>query len=139
MKRAITEWGMVFSLVLLVAIGLGWIDYLYLHYFREPLYLGNDLFVRIDDCRVCLFSELGDDWKPNVEDLQPRARSWVRAYRGWAFPGLEYHSRLFANGRTVWSLEVALVFLACVLATIIAILWRVRLGGWLPRNSDKEH
>ena len=49
MKRAITEWGMVISLVLLVAIGLAWIDALCLHYFREPLYLGNDLFVCIDD------------------------------------------------------------------------------------------
>ena len=95
--------------------------------------------MRVDDARLCLFSELGSDWKPKVEGLQPRARSWVREYKSWLLPGLEYHNRLFANGRTVWSLELSLVLLVCVLLTIMAILWRVRLGGWLPRKKVNEH
>ncbi len=68
-----------------------------------------------------------------------RACSWVREYKSWLLPGLEYHNRLFANGRTVWSLELSLVLLVCVLLTIMAILWRVRLGGWLPRKKVNEH
>src|ERR1700689_4425897 len=122
MKRAFTEWGLVVSLVLLAAIGFIWVGSLFVHYFREPLYLGTDLYVCIENSRLCIFSELGADWKPRLEGVEPRAISWVRDYNNWLFPGLEYHNRLFANGRTVWSLEMALVIPVGVLLTTMAIL-----------------
>jgi hypothetical protein len=140
MKRAFTEWGLVVSLVILVAIGVIWVGSLFVHYFREPLYLGTELYVRIEASRLCIFSELGADWKPRLDErVEPRAISWVRVYNNWLFPGLEYHNRLFANGRTVWSLEMSLIVPVCFLLTTMAILWRVRLGGWLPRKSVNEH
>jgi hypothetical protein len=139
MKRAFTEWGLVVSLVLLVAIGVFWVGSLFVHYFREPLYLGPDLFVRIENSRLCIFSELSAHWKPRLGGLEPRAISWVRVYRIWLFPGFEYHNRLFANGRSIWSLEMSLVVPVCVLLTTMVILWRVRLGAWRPRGSLNEN
>jgi hypothetical protein len=134
MRRAITEWGLVFSLGLLAACGFVWFDSMFLKYFREPLALGTDIYVRADDGRLCFFSELGADWKPRITVFEPRAISWARIYSTWMFPGIEYHNRLFANGRTVWSLEISLVIPVAVLLTLIAILWRVNRGGWLRRR-----
>jgi hypothetical protein len=135
MRRAIAEWGLVVSLVVLVGLGLVWVDSLYLEYFQEPLYVGNDLFVRFADGWLCMFSELGDDWKPTELGPYPKAMSWVRRYKNWFFPGIQYHNRLYANGRTVWSVEVSPLLAAIVLLTIIAILWRIRRGVWLRRPS----
>jgi hypothetical protein len=141
MRRAITEWGLVFTSVVVVGILGLWLDSRCHAIFDEPLYLGTDLFVRFADDRLCLFSQLGRDWKPVLEDIarapKPKAisMSWARIYNNWFFPGIEYHNRLFASGRTVWSVEVSVWLLLGLVLTLIAVLWRVRCGGWLPRRS----
>jgi hypothetical protein len=126
MRRAIAKWGLVFSLVLTLALGLIWVDSLLLQTFSEPLSLGPGGYLRVEDGRLYLFSELGDDWKPNSIVPDRRARSWVRRYMTWFFPGIEYHNRLFASGRTIWSLEVALVIPVACSLSMAAILWRLR-------------
>jgi hypothetical protein len=134
MRRAITEWGLIFSLVLLLAFGLIWVDAQYFKFLKEPLLLGTDVYLRVDDGTLCLFSELGSDWKPIEYGPRPDGRSRVIRYKNWGFPGIEYHNRRFANGRNVWSIELSLVIPVCGLLMMMPILWRVRCGGWLLRT-----
>ena len=135
MRRAITEWGLVLSGVLSVAFCLIWVDSLWLRSFQEPLSLGTLCFLRIENGRVCVFTELGDNWKPRPADGDRPAHSWVRQYTSWFLPGLEYHHRLLANGQSIWSLEVAMLVPMAALLTTMAVLWRVNRGGWLIRRS----
>jgi hypothetical protein len=134
MKRAITEWGLVFTLVVTAATTILWVGATYHEPLREPLALATDRYVRISDHRLCLHSELGNDWKPNALKLGSRSISWVRQYTIWMAPGIEYHNRLYANGRTIWSLEISLVIIVSALLVVMAILWRIRLGRWLWRS-----
>jgi hypothetical protein len=129
MRRAITEWGLVLTIVLGVALALVWVDSISICTLREPLSLAPELFLRVENGRLCLHSDLGDDWKPTLFGMQRTARSWVRGYWNWFAPGVEYHNRLFANGRTIWSLELSLVIPAAFLLIVMAILWRVRRGS----------
>ena len=70
---------------------------------------------------------------------RPRKRSHGFASTApGCFPVLEYHYRLYANGRPVWSLEVSLVIPVCVSLTAIAIFWRIRLGRWMPRLQSSR-
>ncbi len=130
MRRAITEWGLVLSGALSVAFGVIWADSVWLRTLQEPLSLGSLCFLRFEDGRVCLYSELGDDWKPRATGGDRPAHSWVREYTNWFFPGIEYHHRLLANGQSIWSLELALVVPVAVLLTTMTILWRVKRGRW---------
>ena len=108
-ERAVTEWGLVVSGVLLVALGLIWLDSLWLGTLQEPLWVCPNCFLRVNRGQLCFFSELGDNWKPSPEGRDRPFASWVRHYSNWMLPGLEYHNRLLASGETVWSLEVAIV------------------------------
>ena len=135
MRRAITEWGLVLSGVLSFALGFIWVDSRWLGSLHEPLALGLGCFFRVDDGRLCLFSKLGDDWKPKPTGPDRPGLSWVRHYSNWMFPGLEYHNRLLANGETIWSLEVAMVVPFAGLLTAMLVFWRVRWGRWRIRRS----
>jgi hypothetical protein len=135
MGRAITEWGLVLSGVLSMAFGVVWADSFSLRTLQEPLSPGSVCFLRVEDGCVCFYSDLGDDWKPTSRAGDRPALSWVRRYTNWFLPGLEYHHRLLANGRSIWSLEVAIVIPVAVLLTTMAILWRARRGGWRIRGS----
>jgi hypothetical protein len=135
MRRAITEWGLVLSSLLSVALGLVWADSLWLWTLREPLSLGDACFLHFDDGRVCVCTDLGKDWKPRSDEAGQPARSWVRRYTIWFFPGLEYHHRLLANGQSIWSLEVGLAIPVAVLLTAMVIFWRARRGSWRIRGS----
>jgi hypothetical protein len=130
MRRAITEWGLVLSGLLSVALGLIWADSLWLRTLQEPLSLDDACFLRFEDGRTCLYSELGKNWKPRAEGVDRQARTWVRDYTTWIFPGLEYHHRLLANGQSIWSLEVAMFIPVAGLLTAMVILWRARRGSW---------
>jgi hypothetical protein len=134
MRRAVNEWMLVFSIVLLVAVGLIWVASLFLQALREPLALGSHVYARVDESRLCLFNELGEGWKPNLQGVDRKAISWTLRYTTWMYPGLEYHNRLFANGRTIWSVEVSLIIPVVFLLISIAILWRMRCGNWLGRS-----
>jgi hypothetical protein len=135
MRRAITEWGLVLSGVLSVAFGVVWADSFWLRTLQEPLSPGSVCFLRVENGWVCFYSDLGDDWKPTFKEGDRQALSWVRRYTDWFLPGLEYHHRLLANGRSTWSLEVAIVIPVAVLLTTMAILWRARRGSWRIRGS----
>jgi hypothetical protein len=135
MRRAITEWGLVLSGVLSVAFGVVWADSFWLRTLQEPLSIGSACFLRVENGRVCFYSELGNDWKPTFGDRDRPALTWVRSYTNWFLPGLEYHHRLLANGRSIWSLEVAFVIPVAVLLTTMAIFWRAMRGSWRIRGS----
>lgn len=135
MRRTITEWGLVTLFVLLVAVGLLWVDSLFLRHLQEPVLLGGGVYLRVEDGQLVLFNELGDDWKPTFGGVEHSGISWVRNYTTWFFPGIEYHDRLFANGRTIWSLELYLIVPLCVLLTLMAIFWRLRRGNWAGRSA----
>jgi hypothetical protein len=137
MRRAITEWGLVFSVVLLAGLALIWVGSLFLRALREPLALGTGLYLRVGDSRLCLFTELGPGWKPRFDGTDPQTVSWPVHYSNSMFPGFEYHNRLFASGRTIWSVEVSLVIPAGILLTTMTILWRIRHGGWLARTAAR--
>jgi hypothetical protein len=130
MRRAIAEWGLVVSGVVSVALGLVSIDARWIGTLQEPLALGPDLFLRVNDDQLCLFSELGARWKPTLDGLDRPDISWVRHYSTWMLPGMEYHCRLLANGETIWSLEVAIVVPFAVLLIAMLIFWRIRRGRW---------
>ena len=136
MRRAITEWGLVSLFVLSVAVSLMWVDSLFLRHLHEPVLLGSGVYMRVEDGQLVLFNELGDNWKPRFGGVDDSAISWVRSYTIWFFPGIEYHDRLFANGRTIWSLELYLVVPLCVLLTMMAIFWRVRRGSWIGQGRS---
>ena len=135
MGRAITEWGLVLSGMLSVAIGLIWVDSVWLRSLQEPLSPGSLCFLRFEDGRICIYSDLGKDSKPSPVTAEQPAHSWVRQYTNWFLPGFEYHHRLLANGQSIWSLEVAMAIPLAVLLTTMAILWRVRRGSWRMRDS----
>jgi hypothetical protein len=130
MRRALTEWGLVVSGVLSLALGLIWLDSLWLGTLREPLCVGPKCFLRVNRGQLCFFSELGANWKPNPEGRDRPFASFVRHYSNWMLPGLEYHNRLLANGESVWSLEIAIVVPLAVLLTMMLVLWRARRGHW---------
>ena len=130
MRRAVTEWGLVVSGVLSIALGAVWLESLWLEALQEPLWLAPDCFLRVNTGELCFFSELGDDWKPKTEGRDHPTVSSVLKYSNWMLPGLEYHNRRLANGRTIWSLEVAIVVPLAVLVIMMLVLWRVRRGHW---------
>jgi hypothetical protein len=130
MRRAITEWGLVVSGLVSVALGLVWVDSRWIGTLQEPLALGPHLFLRVNDGQLCFFSELGARCKPTLDGPDRPDISWVRHYSTWMLPGMEYHSRLLANGETIWSLEVAIVIPLAVLLIAILIFWRIRWGRW---------
>ena len=138
MRRASTEWGLVVSGVLTIALGLMWADSLWLGMLQEPLSLAPDCFLRVNPGQLCLFSHLGDDWKPKTTGIERPTRSWVRHYSIWMLPGLEYHYRLLASGETIWSLEVALIIPVSVLLVTLVILWRIRTGHWWIGRSPSR-
>ena len=138
MRRAITEWGLVLTLVFTVAVALVGVDSFCLRTLREPLALGSELFVRVADGRLALHTQLGDDWKPNEYRAERAGRSWVRGYWNWFAPGVEYHNRLFANGRTIWSLELSLIVPVAVLSIVSGILWRLRRTNKRPGTFAQE-
>jgi hypothetical protein len=138
MRRAITEWGLVVSSVLTVALGLIWADSLWLGMLQEPLALAPDCFVRVNPGQICLFSKLGNDWKPTTSAVERPALSWVRHYSIWLLPGLEYHHRLLASGETIWSFELALIIPVVVLLTAMVIFWRIRTGHWWISRSPAK-
>lgn len=131
MRRAITEWGLVVSGGLVLALVLIWADSLWLGTLQEPLCLGSDFFLRVNPGELCFFSELGEHWKPNTTGNDRPALSWVRHYSIWMLPGVEYHHRLLASGETIWSLEVEIIVPLGLLLPTMAILWRIRTGHWL--------
>jgi hypothetical protein len=135
MRQAVAEWGFVLSGVLSVAFGLIWVDSCWLRSLQEPLSPGSACFLRFENGWICLYSDLGDDWKPTSRGGDRPPPSWVRRYTNWFLPGLEYHHRLLANGRSIWSLELAIVIPLAVLLTTMAILWRIRRGSWRIRGS----
>lgn len=135
MRHAVIEWGLVVSGMLTVALGLIWADSLWLGILQEPLSLGPECFLRVNPGQLCLFSKLGDDWKPKTMGIDFPAHSWVVRYSIWMLPGLEYHHRLLASGETIWSLEVALIIPGAVLLITMAILWRIRRGHWWKLRS----
>jgi hypothetical protein len=130
MRRAITEWGLVVSGVVSVALGLVWIDSRWIGTLQEPLALGPALFLRANDGYLCLFSELGAHWKPTLSGSERPGISWVQHYSTWMLPGMEYHCRQFANGETIWSLEVAIIIPFAVLLIAMLVFWRIRRGHW---------
>ena len=135
MRRAIAEWGFVLSGVFSVAFGLIWVDFLWLRTLQEPLSLGAACFLRFEDGRVCFYTDLGDDWKPSPTGPDRPARSWVVQYTNWLLPGLEYHHRRLANGKSIWSLELAMVIPVAILLTTMLILIRIKRGSWrIPRQ-----
>jgi hypothetical protein len=126
MWRAISEWGLVVSLVIaLVSAGI-WVDGLSSRGLEEPLAVYTGVFVRAKEGRLCLFTELGAGWKPRPTVNENRAPSWVRQYAVVIYPGIEYHHRLFASGRTVWSLEISLIIPLVISLLLMAIFWRIR-------------
>jgi hypothetical protein len=122
--------GLVVSGVLSLALALMWIDSLWLGTLQEPLSLGPDCFLRVNHGQLCLFSTLGNHWKPTDKTLDRPPLSWVRHYSNWMFPGLEYHHRLLASGETIWSLELTIIVPFALLLSTMAILWRIRIGRW---------
>jgi hypothetical protein len=128
MRRAIAEWGLVVSLVIaLLSAGI-WVDGLSSRGLEEPLAVYPGIFMRVTEGKFCLFTELGADWKPRATVNDNKAQSWVRQYTIVIYPGIEYHHRLFASGRTVWSLEISLVIPLVVSLLLMAIFWRLRSG-----------
>ena len=57
--------------------------------------------MRVREGGLCLFSELGVDWKPRATVSENRGPSWVRQYSVVIYPGIEYHRQALcqrANG-----------------------------------------
>jgi hypothetical protein len=139
MRRAIAEWGLVVSLVIaLTAAGI-WVDALSSRALEEPLAVFPGVFMRVTEGTLCLFTELGANWKPQATGNDKKAQSWVRQYTIGIYPGIEYHHRLFASGRTVWSLEISLVIPLVISLILMAIFWRLRRGGSRGRPSVATH
>jgi hypothetical protein len=139
MRRAIAEWGLVVSLVIaLTAAGI-WVDALSSRALEEPLAVFPGVFMRATEGTLCLFTELGANWKPQATGNDKKAQSWVRQYTIGIYPGIEYHHRLFASGRTVWSLEISLVIPLVLSLILMAIFWRLRRGGSRGRPSVATH
>jgi hypothetical protein len=100
------------------------------------LSLAPECFLCVNPGQLCLFSKLGNDWKPRPVGVDHLPQSWVRHYSVWMLPGLEYHHRSLASGATIWSMEVAIIIPVAVLLTTIVILWRIRRGyWWIGRSS----
>ena len=139
MWRAMAEWGLVVSLVIaLLSAGI-WVDGVSSRGLEEPLAVYPGLFMRVREGRFCLFTELGADWKPRATGNENRAPSWVRQYSVVIYPGIEYHHRLFASGRTVWSLEISLIIPLVMSLLLMAIFWRLRSGRWRGRLPATKH
>jgi hypothetical protein len=139
MRRAIAEWGLVVSLVIALASAGIWVDTLTGRGLEEPLAVIPGVFVRVREGSLCLFTELGADWKPRQSGIENKAHSWVRRYTLFFYPGIEYHHRLFASGRTVWSLEISLVVPLVISLFLTAIFWRLRRGGSCGRGPAATH
>jgi hypothetical protein len=133
MRRAITEWGLVVSLVPALALAIIGADSFSLRTLKEPMSLGTDMYLHVVDGTLCIHSDLGDDWKPTLYGVERQVRSSVREYWNWFAPGIEYHNRFLASGRTIWSLEVSLAIPVIILLIAIAILWYAR------RRSDRAN
>ena len=129
MRRAVAEWGLVVSLVIALTSAGIWVDALSSRALEEPLAVFPGVFMRVTEGRLCLFTELGADWKPRAIGNDKKAQSWVRQYTIGIYPGIEYHHRLFASGRTVWSLEISLGIPLVISLFLTAIFWRLWRGG----------
>jgi hypothetical protein len=121
--------------VIALATALIWVDALSWRALEEPLAVMPGAYVRVQENRLCLFTKLGGDWKPRPATIDNNAHSWVRRYAVFIYPGIEYHHRLFASGRTVWSLEISLVIPLVLSLLLTAIIWRLRRGGSRGRVS----
>jgi hypothetical protein len=139
MRRAIAEWGLVVSFVIALASAGIWVDALSSRVLEEPLAVIPGVYVRERDGRFCVFTELGADWKPRDSGIDNRAHSWVRRYTVLIYPGIEYHHRLFASGRRVWSLEISPVIPLVISLILSAIFWRLRPGGSRGREPAASH
>jgi hypothetical protein len=130
MRRAVTEWGLVVSGAMFFALGLVWLDSFWLGSLQEPVWLGPNCFLRADKGQVCIFSELGKNWKPTTDGRNNPLGSSVRRYSFWMVPGVEYHNRLLASGESVWSLELAIVVPLTALFAMMLAFWRAGRGRW---------
>jgi hypothetical protein len=126
MRRVITEWGIAISIVFSIAVLVVWADSRLTRWGREPLAVGDGVYMKTIADYFCLFSEPGEDWRPVSEEKGRRFWMTTHRYRTWLFPGIEYHNRQYTSGLTVWSLEVALWIPLSFLVAIIAICWRLR-------------
>ena len=126
MRRSVIEWAIVYTVFATVAIAFTWVDSLTLQLLKEPLALGTHLFARYSDDRICFFSDLGDDWKPQEFGKARRTMTWSRSYTTWFFPGIEFHHRRMASGHAIWSIEIAPIWPFLCALLVLLLLWRLR-------------
>ncbi len=125
-----TEWGIAISLILVIAIALAWADSLRTKWGVEPLAIGERVYMKTIPGYLCIFSELGEDWRPVSNETGRRFFLATHRYATWMFPGIEYHNRQYTSGLTVWSLEVAFWVPLGLLVIFMAVCWRSR-----PRSA----
>lgn len=135
MRRAIAEWGLVVSLLIALATALIWVDALIWRALEEPLAVIPGVYLSVRENRLCLFTELGGDWKPHPWKTANEAHSWVRHYTTYFFPGIEYHHRFYVSGQTVWSVEISPAIPLIISLFLMAIFWRLGRGRSRGRGS----